>query len=143
MHSLLWFTKLPQNSFKHVVRSPIASHLAKIVPASQNAMESRSSAIHYRSLVTPVRDISLESRNNHCNAETPEQRNTRSKPIVLIAVELVSKVISQMILDITNHRNKGQSSRSLSTMVSVLFMERRLHTMVRVITERDDGVCQR
>ena len=59
------------------------------------------------------------------------------------AVELVSKVISQMILDITDHRNKGQSSRSLSTMVSVLFMERRLHTMVRVITERDDGVCQR
>ena len=62
---LFWFTKLPQNSFKHEVRSPLASHLAKIVPASQNAMESRSSALHYGSPVTPVRNISLESPNNH------------------------------------------------------------------------------
>ena len=62
---LFWFTKLPQNSFKHEVRSPIASHSAKIVPASWKAMESRSSALHYRSPATPVRNISLESPNNH------------------------------------------------------------------------------
>ena len=65
------------------------------------------------------------------NAETPDKRNTRSKPIVPIAVGLVSKVISHrwsLLLPITAIKVNHLDHRW--QIVRVLLMEPQLHNMI-------------